>query len=207
MCNLHPFLRKCGISHLATSLTFLYFFWTCSYDEKTLTERILKKIKLENFQVSCSWKFSSKLFICKCSSFALTCFCYSLVVWLTKCFHFPVYAWLGLCQSTLLLCWWKKNYLFNFLYIFFLHNNVLILQLGRNKVFLRAGQIAILDSRRAEVLDNASKIIQSRFRTFIARKEFNLIRVTAITLQAYCRGIIFVFCYQLILSNFVIIII
>ncbi|XXG40756.1 hypothetical protein AAC387_Pa01g1394 [Persea americana] len=81
-----------------------------SYDEKTLTKRILKKMKLENFQ------------------------------------------------------------------------------LGRNKVFLRAGQIAILDSRRAEVLDNASKIIQSRFRTFIACKEFNLIRVTAITLQAYCRG-------------------
>lgn len=101
----------------------------------------------------------------------------------------------------------KKNYLFNFFYTFFLHNNVLIFQLGRNKVFLRAGQIAILDSRRAEVLDNASKIIQSRFRTFIARKEFNLIRVTAITLQAYCRGIIFVFYYQLILSNFVIIII
>eukprot|EP00268_Persea_americana_P060201 TRINITY_DN7465_c0_g1_i4.p1 TRINITY_DN7465_c0_g1~~TRINITY_DN7465_c0_g1_i4.p1 ORF type:complete len:1579 (-),score=282.61 TRINITY_DN7465_c0_g1_i4:597-5333(-) len=61
-------------------------------------------------------------------------------------------------------------------------------QLGRNKVFLRAGQIAVLDSRRAEVLDNASKLIQSRFRTFIAHKEFVLIRAAAIVLQSYCRG-------------------
>lgn len=91
----------------------------------------------------------------------------------------------------------KKIYIYVFLYILFLRNNVLILQLGRNKVFLRAGQIAILDSRRAEALDNASKIIQSRFRTFITRKAFNLIRVTAITLQAYWRGITFCFFFLL----------
>ncbi|THU57836.1 hypothetical protein C4D60_Mb03t07760 [Musa balbisiana] len=61
-------------------------------------------------------------------------------------------------------------------------------QLGRNKVFLRAGQIAILDLRRNEVLENAAKFIQDRFRTFVARREFVVTRVAAITLQAYCRG-------------------
>ncbi|URD93545.1 DIL domain [Musa troglodytarum] len=59
---------------------------------------------------------------------------------------------------------------------------------GRNKVFLRAGQIAILDLRRNEVLENAAKFIQDRFRTFVARREFVVTRVAAITLQAYCRG-------------------
>uniref|UniRef100_A0A453PQS6 Myosin motor domain-containing protein n=1 Tax=Aegilops tauschii subsp. strangulata TaxID=200361 RepID=A0A453PQS6_AEGTS len=61
-------------------------------------------------------------------------------------------------------------------------------QLGRNKVFLRAGQIAILDVRRAEVLDNAARRIQSCFRTFAARKEFVKTKKASISLQAYCRG-------------------
>ncbi|XP_008445541.1 myosin-15 isoform X1 [Cucumis melo] len=61
-------------------------------------------------------------------------------------------------------------------------------QLGRSKVFLRAGQIGILDARRAEVLDNAAKCIQRRLRTYHARKDFLLMRSTAIALQAYCRG-------------------
>ncbi|XP_068659158.1 myosin-15 isoform X2 [Aristolochia californica] len=61
-------------------------------------------------------------------------------------------------------------------------------QLGKNKVFLRAGQIAVLDSKRVEVLDNAAKLIQSHLRTFIARKDFISIRAAAITIQACCRG-------------------
>ncbi|XP_020107085.1 protein OPAQUE1-like isoform X2 [Ananas comosus] len=61
-------------------------------------------------------------------------------------------------------------------------------QLGRTKVFLRAGQIAALDLRRNEVLDNAARFIQGRFRTFIAHKEFVMTRNAAISLQAYCRG-------------------
>ncbi|XP_042486248.1 myosin-15 isoform X2 [Macadamia integrifolia] len=81
-----------------------------SYDEKTLTERILLKLKLENFQ------------------------------------------------------------------------------LGKRKVFLRAGQIAVLDSRRAEVLDDAARLIQGRLRTFIARRNFVLARAAAIIVQSYCRG-------------------
>lgn len=61
-------------------------------------------------------------------------------------------------------------------------------QLGRTKVFLRAGQIGSLDSRRAEVLDSAAKCIQHRFHTFIARRDFVSIRGAAYVLQAYCRG-------------------
>ncbi|KAJ3695578.1 hypothetical protein LUZ60_000955 [Juncus effusus] len=61
-------------------------------------------------------------------------------------------------------------------------------QLGFTKVFLRAGQIAILDMKRSEVLDHAAKFIQSRFRTFIARKDFLLTRQNSISLQAFCRG-------------------
>uniref|UniRef100_A0ACD5YU73 Uncharacterized protein n=1 Tax=Avena sativa TaxID=4498 RepID=A0ACD5YU73_AVESA len=61
-------------------------------------------------------------------------------------------------------------------------------QLGRTKVFLRAGQIAILDVRRAEVLDNAARRIQGRFRTFVARKEFVKTKEASISIQAYCRG-------------------
>ncbi|XP_058786039.1 myosin-15-like isoform X5 [Vicia villosa] len=61
-------------------------------------------------------------------------------------------------------------------------------QLGRTKVFLRAGQIGILDSRRAEVLDNAAKCIQRRLHTFIAHRDFISTRVAAVSLQACCRG-------------------
>lgn len=61
-------------------------------------------------------------------------------------------------------------------------------QLGRTKVFLRAGQIGVLDSRRAEVLDNAAKVIQRRLQTFIARRDFVSARAASFALQAYCRG-------------------
>ncbi|GMN63257.1 hypothetical protein TIFTF001_032374 [Ficus carica] len=60
-------------------------------------------------------------------------------------------------------------------------------QLGRSKVFLRAGQIGVLDSRRAEVLDNAAKLVQRRLRTFTARRDFVSNRAAAFVLQAYCR--------------------
>ncbi|ESW08884.1 hypothetical protein PHAVU_009G082600 [Phaseolus vulgaris] len=63
-------------------------------------------------------------------------------------------------------------------------------QLGRTKVFLRAGQICILDSRRAEVLDNAARCIQRQLRTFIARRDFISIRAAVLSLQACCRGCI-----------------
>lgn len=64
-------------------------------------------------------------------------------------------------------------------------------------MFLRAGQIGVLDSCRAEVLDNASKLIQRRFQTFIARRDFISVRNAAFILQAYCRGSLNLFLYDL----------
>lgn len=61
-------------------------------------------------------------------------------------------------------------------------------QLGKTKVFLRAGQMAELDARRAEVLGNAAKTIQRQIRTYISRKEFVSLRHAAILLQSSWRG-------------------
>ncbi|RVW51858.1 Myosin-17 [Vitis vinifera] len=61
-------------------------------------------------------------------------------------------------------------------------------QVGKTKVFLRAGQMAELDARRAEVLGNAARTIQRQIRTYIARKEFISLRKAAIQMQSYWRG-------------------
>nr|GMD55840.1 myosin-11 isoform X1 [Ipomoea batatas] len=61
-------------------------------------------------------------------------------------------------------------------------------QIGKTKVFLRAGQMAELDARRAEVLNSAAKVIQGRIRTHNARKLFLAIRKAAVSMQALCRG-------------------
>ncbi|KAH9713487.1 Myosin-17 [Citrus sinensis] len=61
-------------------------------------------------------------------------------------------------------------------------------QIGKTKVFLRAGQMAELDARRAEVLGNAARKIQRQTRTYIARKEFILLRNAAVILQSFLRG-------------------
>uniref|UniRef100_A0A803LYP2 Uncharacterized protein n=1 Tax=Chenopodium quinoa TaxID=63459 RepID=A0A803LYP2_CHEQI len=61
-------------------------------------------------------------------------------------------------------------------------------QLGKSKVFLRAGQIGVLDARRTEVLDSAARLVQGRFKTYIAHKDFISTRAAALSVQAYCRG-------------------
>nr|XP_033516901.1 myosin-7 isoform X2 [Nicotiana tomentosiformis] len=61
-------------------------------------------------------------------------------------------------------------------------------QVGKTKVFLRAGQMAELDTRRNEVLGRSASIIQAKARTYFARKTFLLLRVSAIQVQAVCRG-------------------
>ncbi|CAK7352526.1 unnamed protein product [Dovyalis caffra] len=62
-------------------------------------------------------------------------------------------------------------------------------QIGKTKVFLRAGQMAELDARRTEVLGNAARTIQRQIRTYIARKGFISLRHAAIHLQSHCRGV------------------
>ncbi|KAI7742851.1 hypothetical protein M8C21_027864, partial [Ambrosia artemisiifolia] len=61
-------------------------------------------------------------------------------------------------------------------------------QVGKTKVFLRAGQMAELDARRTEVLSNAAQIIQRRILTHIAHKQFIDTRKGSIVLQSFCRG-------------------
>ncbi|XXG76604.1 hypothetical protein AAC387_Pa08g0915 [Persea americana] len=61
-------------------------------------------------------------------------------------------------------------------------------QIGKTKVFLRAGQMAELDTRRAEVLRNAAKTIQRQIRTHIARKHFIALREASICVQSLVRG-------------------
>ncbi|XP_039116564.1 LOW QUALITY PROTEIN: myosin-11-like [Dioscorea cayenensis subsp. rotundata] len=62
------------------------------------------------------------------------------------------------------------------------------LLLVKTKVFLRAGQMAELDARRAEVLSNAAKTIQRQIRTHITRKRFVALRKATIVIQSLCRG-------------------
>ncbi|GMY34657.1 myosin-17-like isoform X1 [Fagus crenata] len=61
-------------------------------------------------------------------------------------------------------------------------------QIGKAKVFLRVGQMAELDARRAEVLGNAARTIQRQIRTYIARKEFISLRKASIQMQSHWRG-------------------
>ncbi|XP_074563999.1 myosin-12-like [Curcuma longa] len=61
-------------------------------------------------------------------------------------------------------------------------------QLGKAKVFLRAGQMAELDARRMEVLANAAKLIQRQILTHLTRKEFIKKRKASIQIQKFWRA-------------------
>ncbi|KAL7113224.1 hypothetical protein ACP275_04G048900 [Erythranthe tilingii] len=61
-------------------------------------------------------------------------------------------------------------------------------QIGKTKVFLRAGQMAELDARRTEVLGRSASIIQRKIRSYMAKKNFTLLRRSAIFIQSVCRG-------------------
>ncbi|KAL6637848.1 hypothetical protein ACP70R_025420 [Stipagrostis hirtigluma subsp. patula] len=61
-------------------------------------------------------------------------------------------------------------------------------QIGKTKVFLRAGQMAELDARRAEVLANAARLIQRRIKTHLMRKEFINLRKASVQSQKFWRA-------------------
>ncbi|XP_044981103.1 myosin-5-like isoform X2 [Hordeum vulgare subsp. vulgare] len=63
-------------------------------------------------------------------------------------------------------------------------------QIGRTKVFLRAGQMAELDARRTEVRSKAASVIQSRYHTHVARQRFLAIRNTSVSFQSIVRVIL-----------------
>ncbi|KAL5720520.1 hypothetical protein ACHQM5_013185 [Ranunculus cassubicifolius] len=61
-------------------------------------------------------------------------------------------------------------------------------QIGKTKVFLRAGQMAELDARRIEVLALAARQIQRQIRTYLTRKDFIVLRRATINLQKLWRA-------------------
>ncbi|KAG5055444.1 hypothetical protein JHK85_007954 [Glycine max] len=61
-------------------------------------------------------------------------------------------------------------------------------QIGKTKVFLRAGQMAELDTRRSEILGRSASIIQRKVRSYLARQSFILLRLSTVQIQAACRG-------------------
>lgn len=73
--------------------------------------------------------------------------------------------------------------------LLFTDKNRFAIQTGKTKVFLRAGQMADLDARRALILSNAAKTIQRKIRTHIARKHFLALQKAAVYMQSACRGL------------------
>lgn len=63
-----------------------------------------------------------------------------------------------------------------------------VLQIGKSKVFLRAGQMAELDARRTKLLADSARCIQRQIRTHLTRKEFIAVRRAAIHMQKLWRG-------------------
>ena len=63
-------------------------------------------------------------------------------------------------------------------------------QIGKTQVFLRAGQMAILDGMRLNKLNTAAIEIQSRARAFVKRKQFCEMRAASIKIAAATRGML-----------------
>ncbi|KAI3688420.1 hypothetical protein L1987_82133 [Smallanthus sonchifolius] len=61
-------------------------------------------------------------------------------------------------------------------------------QIGKTKVFLRAGQMAELDACRAEILGISATKIQSKYLSHSANKKYLLLRASSIPIQTIVRG-------------------
>nr|FAA04056.1 TPA: myosin XI subclass 2 isoform 2 [Chara braunii] len=61
-------------------------------------------------------------------------------------------------------------------------------QIGKTKVFLRAGQMAILDTKRSNVLNEAAVKIQHMVQSFLMRKDYERMKSASLLVQAYWRG-------------------
>ncbi|KAJ0509800.1 putative myosin ATPase [Helianthus annuus] len=61
-------------------------------------------------------------------------------------------------------------------------------QIGKTKVFLRAGHMAALDARRAEKITASVIVIQRMTRSYLIRKRFLAMANLAVALQTLCRG-------------------
>ncbi|KAI7740045.1 hypothetical protein M8C21_006221, partial [Ambrosia artemisiifolia] len=69
-------------------------------------------------------------------------------------------------------------------------------QIGKTKVFLRAGQMAEIDARRSEVLGRSATKIQTKFRGYTACNKYILLRSSALVIQTICRGELARVCYK-----------
>lgn len=69
----------------------------------------------------------------------------------------------------------------------------LLLQIGETQIFLRAGQMAELDARRAFLLSNSAIVIQKHTKTHFSRKKYIALQKSSVFLQSICRGQLFVF--------------
>lgn len=56
-------------------------------------------------------------------------------------------------------------------------------QLGKTKVFLKSGQMAILDKKRTEVMGAAATTINKMVRGFLAKRSYQRTRAATVTLQ------------------------
>ncbi|KAJ4726841.1 Myosin [Melia azedarach] len=63
-------------------------------------------------------------------------------------------------------------------------------QIGKTKVFLRAGQMAELDAKRARLLGHSAVIIQRQSRGLITRKHYISLVQASVYIQASCRRIL-----------------
>ncbi|KAI7749714.1 hypothetical protein M8C21_022110 [Ambrosia artemisiifolia] len=61
-------------------------------------------------------------------------------------------------------------------------------QIGKTRVFLRAGHMAALDARRVETINSAVITIQRMTRRYLIRKRFLAMANLAVALQTLCRG-------------------
>ncbi|GJP35900.1 hypothetical protein CLOM_g20443 [Closterium sp. NIES-68] len=61
-------------------------------------------------------------------------------------------------------------------------------QVGKSKVFLRAGQMAMLDAMRTQKLNAAVRVIQRFMRCWLQRRRFLALRKAAVKAQALWRG-------------------
>lgn len=74
------------------------------------------------------------------------------------------------------------------------------LQIGKSKVFLRAGQMAELDAHRTRVLGESASMIQGQVRTRLTRERFVLMRKASVNIQANWRGECLTFSFGVMVS-------
>ncbi|OMP09316.1 IQ motif, EF-hand binding site [Corchorus olitorius] len=61
-------------------------------------------------------------------------------------------------------------------------------EMGKTKVFLKAGQMAVLDAHKAKILGESAKVVQKHIRSHLSRKRYVCMRRSSIHIQTAWRG-------------------